>query len=298
MRRVLLVLALAACEDLHADAGTDALMQVKNAQFRRGAMPAETSGPAVTGASLQSRTEPGRNDLVGTGDLGEAANAVAIALEGDVGYWTVPAKSPSSASPTEPTWSITYGLASSLQPGSYRYVLRAVDADGHFGPPALRPLTVVPRGAPAGRLVISLTWDSQVDLDLHVVLPNGVEMFKRHPAEYEPPPISQGAPDPLAVHDGGILDRDSNARCVQDGQRAEHAVWVNPPPPGHYLVRVDTFSMCGGSSASWRLDAMLDGQRIGSASGTATENDLRFAHDRSRETDRGAGVLALELDVP
>ena len=50
--------------------------------------------------------------------------------------------------------------------------------------------------------------------------------------------------------------------------------------------------MCGGTSANWRLEAVLDGKRLGSASGTATETDLRFAHDR------GAGVLALEIDVP
>jgi hypothetical protein len=293
MRRLALLVCLVACTDgVTADNGTDALLQVRNAQFWRGAMPNENGGPVVTAATLQSQSTAGRANLVGAGDVGSAATGVAIALDGDVGYWTIRAKTPSSGAPTEPTWSMTYGLASTLPPGTYHYVLRAVDVDGRFGPATLRTLTVVPRAVPAGRLVISLTWDSQVDLDLHVLLPNGIEMFKRHMAEYEPPPISAGPQDPFALHDGGILDHDSNAHCIQDGQRAEDAVWANPPPPGHYQIRVDTFSMCGGTSASWRLEAVLDGKRIGSASGTATEADLRFAHDR------GAGVLALEIDVP
>lgn len=294
MRRAfVLALMIVACnDDIRADTGTDALMQVEKAQFRRGAMPNENGGPVVTAATLQSLSSPGRSNLVGAGDLGSAATGLAIALDGDVGYWTIPAKTPSSGSPTEPTWSMTYGLARALLPGTYNYVLRAVDVDGHFGPTTLRSLTIVPSAAPSGRFVISLTWDSQVDLDLHVLLPTGIEMFKRHPAEYEPPPISAGPQDPFELHDGGILDHDSNAHCIADGQRAEHAVWVNPPPTGHYQIRVDTFSMCGGSTANWRVEAVLDGKRLGSASGTATDADLRFAHDR------GAGVLALEIDVP
>lgn len=298
MRRLCLlpclgVLAFVACSnDIPADIGADALLQVKSAQFRRGAMPAETSGPTVVAASFLGLAEPGRSNIPASGDVSRLATGVAIGIEGDVGYWTLAAKTPSSGSPTEPTWSMTYGLASSLAPGTYNYVVRAVDVDGHFGPPTLRNLTVVPRGAPTGRLVISLTWDSQVDLNLHVLLPNGTEMFNRHPAEYELPPVGAGPQDPFAIRDGGIIGFDSNAHCIQDGQRAEHAAWVNAPPPGHYQIRVDTFSMCGGSSASWRLDAMFDGQRLGSASGVATDADLRFSHDR------GAGVLALEIDVP
>lgn len=288
------VLAFFACDDdIPADPGVDALLQVQGAQFRRGPIPNENGGPAVTAATLRSQVETGSANMIAAGDLERTATAVAIAIEGDIGYWTVPAKVPSSGTPTAPTWSITYGVTPSLLPGTYSYVLRAVDADGHFGPASLHPLTVVPGRVPEGRLVISLAWDTAVDLDLHVLLPTGVEMFKRHRAEYERPPgVVLGAQDPFAIQDGGVIDRDSNAHCVEDGQRAEHAVWVNPPPPGHYQIRVDTFSMCGAPSAHWRLEATLDGQRLGSASGVATENDVRFAHDR------GAGVLALEIDVP
>jgi hypothetical protein len=288
----LAVLAFIACEEVRNDPGADAMMQVQGSQFRRGPMPSENGGPPVVSANLATITVAGVNDLIGNGELDRRANAVAIGLEGDVGYWTIPADTPDLAQPTEPTFGFVFGLAAALGPGTYSYVVRAVDVDGHFGPPTIRPLTIVPRSAPVGHLVVSLTWDSAVDLDLHVVLPNGVEIFKRNPAEYVPPPISAGPYDPFALHDGGVLDRDSNAHCVLDGQRAEDAVWQNLPPQGHYVVRVDTFSMCDAASANWRVEALLDGKRIGSASGVATENDLRFDHNR------GSGVLALEFDVP
>jgi hypothetical protein len=127
---------------------------------------------------------------------------------------------------------------------------------------------------------------------LHVVLPSGIEIFKRNRTEDERPPPSAGPAPPNAPTDGGVLDRDSNEMCVSDGQRAENVYWTEPPPKGHYVVRVDTFSLCGAPSSPWRVEALLDGQRIGAAQGTSTEMDARFEHNR------GAGVLALELDVP
>ena len=97
---------------------------------------------------------------------------------------------------------------------------------------------------------------------------------------------------PGTEHDGGVLDRDSNAQCVQDGARAEDVVWANEPPHGHYVVRVDASSMCGEAASRWKVEALYRGARLGAAQGTATESDTRFPHER------GGGVLALELDVP
>ncbi len=194
--------------------------------------------------------------------------------------------------PTTPTFQLVFGLSAALAPGPQEIEVRAVDGAGRFGPPSASSLEVVNADRPSGRFVVSLSWDDQADLDLHVVLPSGLEIFKRNPTEYQPPPISAGPVPPGTPTDGGVLDRDSNAHCVLDGRRAENVTWDEPPPSGHYIVRVDTFSLCGAVNASWRLEALLDGVRIGSASGVSTDYDVRFEHNR------GGGVLALELDVP
>ena len=112
----------------------------------------------------------------------------------------------------------------------------------------------------------------------------GEHLSPVHPAKPPPPPGTVGQ--------GGVLDLDSNAQCRADGQRAEHIVYKAKPPSGHYIVRVDTASMCGEASAYWHVEAFLNGASVGLANGISTDADTRFSHDR------GAGVLALELDVP
>jgi uncharacterized protein YfaP (DUF2135 family) len=145
---------------------------------------------------------------------------------------------------------------------------------------------------PQGALVVSLSWDDGADLDLHVVDPNGVEIDKRNINSYQPPPPGAPPEPPGTTHDGGVLDLDSNAQCVADGVRAEHVVWTDAPPRGHYVVRVDTASMCGEAAARWRVEVLLGGAQVAAAQGTSTDADTRFAHEL------GAGVLAVEFDVP
>jgi hypothetical protein len=287
------VAALAiSCAATRADEGRDALIQIEGAQFRREAMPVAESGPKVVSASLATRARSGTIDQSCSGELESAATAVGIGLVGDVGYWVLPAGIPLSAAPTLPTFAAVLRLAERLEPGPHQLAFRAVDGAGSFGPATLRPLEITSPQKPTGRLVISLSWDNQADLDLHVVLPSGIEIFKRNRTEYQRPPASAGPVPPNAPTDGGVLDRDSNAMCVQDGQRSENVVWTEAPPKGHYVVRVDTFSLCGAPSSHWRVEALLDGNRIGAAQGTSTDIDTRFEHNR------GSGVLALELDVP
>jgi hypothetical protein len=280
------------CENTRADLGRDATFQVFGAQFYRESMPSDDVGPKVTSVSIAGQTRAGLVQQGFSGELERSANAVAVQLVGDIGYWIVPAGIPSSAAPSSPTFQASFAVATFASLGPREIAFRAVDGEGRFGPTAIRPLEVLGPRAPNGRLVISLSWNNQADLDLHVLLPNGIELFKRNRTEYERPPVSLGPLPPGTPADGGVLDRDSNGQCVFDGQRAENAIWTEAPPRGHYVVRVDTFSLCGAPNAIWRLEALLDGVRIGAAQGTSTDNDVRFEHVR------GGGVLALELDVP
>ena len=298
MRRLLALIGLmafitfVACEGTQADEGRDALIQVEDAQFFRSAMPTSEDGPKVLSTTLRSRARAGSVSQSAAGELERAASSVAIGLAGDVGYWVVPAGLPSPSAPDAPTFNVVFSVSERLTPGPRQVLLRGVSGDGKFGPPLVQSLDILGSEASIGRLVISLTWNNRADLDLHVVLPSGVEIFKRNPTEYERPPASAGPVPPGSPTDGGVLDRDSNAQCVSDGRRAENVVWTEAPPTGHYLVRVDTYSLCTEPNAVWRLEARLNGVRIGAAQGTSTENDLRFDHNR------GGGVLALELDVP
>ncbi len=297
MRGALLALGLAlvsisACDAVTSDSGLDAQLRIEGAQFFRGPMPDDGGGPRVQAVNLTtSMIRAGAREKAVTGALAPEATAAAIALGGDQGYWVVPAGVPDVTTPDFPGFKALLSFSATLAPGAHDLQVRAVDTNGRFGAADVHPLTAANDRAPAGRLVVSLAWDTESDLDLYVVDANGVEISKRNINSYEPPPPGQ-APDPTAYQSGALLDFDSNAACVIDGRRAENVVWKMSPPAGHYVVRVDTPSLCLAVSAHWTVEALLSGASLGRASGQSFETDTRYAHDR------GAGVVAMEFDVP
>jgi hypothetical protein len=286
-----LVALLGACDGTTSDRGLDARMRIKGAQFVRGAMPAGSpSGPAVASVTLPN------NDIRASfiddpisGALDPAATAAAIGIDGDTGYWIVTAGVPQVATPDNPSFAALASFAADLAPGAYTLVVRAADGNGGYGPPHTVALTAEGPIVVTGAFVITLAWDTEADLDLHVVDPLGNELRHGSPSSQPPPPF---VPDPDAGASYGYLDFDSNASCVIDGRRVEDVLWPNPPPSGHYVVRVDTASMCGQPIAHWTVTATLEGTVVGRAAGTSLDVDSRGPHDR------GAGLTALELDVP
>lgn len=274
-----------------ADPGLDALLRVEGGFFVPGAPTGEVAGPPVEAAFLTQTTfRAGIQGKSFSGYLGPGATAVAIALEGDRGHWLLPAGPPQPESPDAPSFGASLSFSSDVAPGPHVLLTRAVDAEGHFGPPARSEFTIAPAPAPEGALVISLYWDADSDLDLHVVTPQGVEIYKGNVNSWQRLPGS--APDPDAWRSGGILDADSNAQCRIDGRRAEHVVWTAEPPRGRYVVRVDTFSLCDEPGARWGVEARWQGERLAEARGASSVVSTRFDHGR------GAGVLALEFELP
>jgi hypothetical protein len=274
----LVLLALAGCGGVPADRGLSAEMMVSAAQFSTGPMPAAGGGPAVVSLDVSSNAvRAGEIEAPLSGALGPAATAAAIGLRGDTGYWIVPAALPDVSAPAYPTFAVSLSFSASLAPGAYDLVVQAADAQNRFGPPQTATLTASAAPAPAGAMVVSLRWDTEADLDLHVVDPLGNIVWKG---------------DVSPAGSGALLDFDSNAGCDIDGRRQEDVIWKDPPPSGRYQVLVDTFSLCAETFADWTVEARLGGQIVGRAAGESVETDTEVVHDR------GAGVLALEIDVP
>jgi hypothetical protein len=285
--------AILSCgESVKADAGADAYMRLAGAQFVRGPMPAgSSSGPAVANVALIGNgIYAGFRDDPITGALGPSATAAAIGLQGDVGYWVVTAGVPSISTPDDPSFSASAAFSSGIVPGDYTLVVRAVDASGRFGSPSTQVLTAgqPPLNAPPqGALVVTLTWDTESDLDLHVVDPMGNDVFWGNQSSQPPFAFNQ-------VDGGsyGFVDGDSNANCSIDGLRREDALWPSAPPSGTYTVRVDAASLCGQPIANWTVRVQLLGTQVGQASGVALDADTRGSHGT------GAGLTALQLTVP
>ena len=112
----------------------------------------------------------------------------------------------------------------------------ATDADGRVGPMAELAFDALFVGT--GDVQVTVSWDTDADVDLHVIDPSGREIYW---ADRESP-------------SGGELDLDSNAACSVDGVRNENITWAaGTAPSGTYTVRVDYWSACNVSQTRYTV---------------------------------------------
>jgi hypothetical protein len=295
-RRLLRVgayLLLTACSDsASTDPGIRALMRVEEGQFVPGALPTESGGPEVLSTRLaHDQIAPGTRDESFSGTLAEPSTAVVIGVEGDVGHWVVTAGPPALEEPDFPTFSATLSFARTLTQRELVLRVAAVDGEGRIGTFSSELLRVA-REQLDSPLWLRLRWDTDADLDLHLLLPNGEEIYAGNINAQVAPAPGQPASDPGAFRAAGQLDLDSNAGCVIDGRREERIVFPSEPAAGEYVVRVATASLCAESAAHFQVEAVLHGSTIGAAEGFSLPVDTRFAGGR------GAGARAFSFRVP
>ncbi len=274
------------------DLGLDALLRIEGGYYVEGPLPAESGGPAVLSLeTTRNALSPGDRGHILRGTLPGQANGLALMRAGDPGHWIVTAGPPDIASPELLSFDLRAELDHGAPTGELRIETRATDRDGRTG--ATRALALMVEAEPVddAELSVTLAWEGAADLDLRVVDPAGTEIGVRNPNAWEMPP-PEAEPDPTGWREGATLDVDAQAGCTAVGRRRERVRWPIAPAAGTYLVRVDTYSLCGDASARWRVIAARQGVVLGEAQGVSTPVDTRFSHDR------GAGVLALRFEVP
>ena len=294
---------LLGCGGASADPGLTAYLRLSGAQYVPGELAGQSdaTAPLVTGVNLlTTKVAPGLQNLPLSGDV-RNGSSVLVGLVGDAGHWIVPATIADFQMPGDFLFQTKMSLSPELPVGKQTLLLRGVDAHGVVGPAQQLDLDVSP-AVPTGALVISLAWDTEADLDLHVLAPirrmrrRRSRSGRRRPSgcrrtSPEQPPLT-GADLTTAVAAAGKLDFDSNANCIIDGRRQEDVVFAEGPPPGDYTVRVDAFSLCGQPDAQWQVSAALgDGTPAGSARWEATDTDTRGSHNA------GAGRTAFTFHI-
>jgi hypothetical protein len=274
-------LAAVACEGQSPSVLPDEPFQVVRGQFFAGALPGMPPWVSLDGgpqdpAELTHRAIITTNETISAptlpllpGAAGEAFSgyattdtaAIGVAMKDiGTGYWVVPAGPPDAPHPGF-KWGFEANFNPDDPPG--RHILRfvAIDAAGNAGRQVEATVCIdsnVPDNTQAclpGQVppaaVISLRWDDNFDLDLHVVTPDGTDINPRHPVVLSdagaPPRGSPGmlcSSSPTATSHA-CIDRDSLANCVPDGLRQEDVIFTDSPAPGPYRIYVDPFAPCG-----------------------------------------------------
>lgn len=113
------------------------------------------------------------------------------------------------------------------------------------------PVTVVSVGT--GEVQVSVSWDAESDVDLHVVQPDSEEVYYGHTTS--------------AV--GGKLDLDSNAGCTIDHVKNENITYPTAPS-GSYKVRVDYYDSCTVGTTNYVVTVQRKGHPAETFTGTFT----------------------------
>jgi hypothetical protein len=270
VRRLVLALlaCAAACSGEKSPSGIEEPLRVRGGAFKEGALPGSppdgaAAAPGVTSFEAASTViRPGQS---GKSLLGRTSpDAVAVGLrfaDLGTGYWVLPVDAPDPTNNGELGWEARSDFGANLPPGLHPLRVVAIDAQGRAG--TQRELSVCaspsvpdnlaacdPKAAPPAA-VISLSWDTHVDLDLVVVTPEGRVVDAKHPGAGDAGPRAPA------------IDRDSNGGCIADGTQRESLVFQEPPH-GSYLVYASLFDACGHAPVHFHVSLLepKDGRQV------------------------------------
>jgi len=141
-----------------------------------------------------------------------------------------------------------------------------------YSPPASASVEAI--RVNSGVMQINLSWNSKVDLDLHVTPPNGPTIYYGNRRS-----------------GNGTMDLDANPVCSND-IRNENIFFSTPLVDGDYLVEVNMYKNCVSSATTYKVQAYVNGQPHIFSAG----QDGRFlANEKTRKT---IGIIRIQDGLP
>jgi hypothetical protein len=184
------------------------------ATLQTGALPASHGSLTAVIQSTGSSANGYFFDLPVNDNSGANIGSVNVAIQGLSDYWTLPLGGTSVPA------QVYFGYATQTTARQFPTLIQIVDSSGNVSPPATIQMTV---GPPA--VDVKLTWDANVDLDLHVIDPKNFDVY-----------YSQFA----SPEGGSFVSADS--QCGRALTEPEEIIW--PPggfPTGTYTVKVNDY---------------------------------------------------------
>jgi hypothetical protein len=204
--------------------------------------PDASDGPTATVTSPEVVINGGTAQATVAGS--DRFSRVVIGVAGSTGYYDVAL--PDAAESVDLQLSLCQDLALPTLDLSF-----AVGTSGSLGEYEEQPVAIIEVGT--GEVQVSVSWDTDSDVDLHVTDPAGDEVYYGQ----------------TVVESSGMLDLDSNPNCNIDGVNNENITWASAPE-GTYIVRLDYFKSCDVEATSYIVTVQRMGEPFETFSGELT----------------------------
>lgn len=164
------------------------------------------------------------------------ASKIIVAHSGKEGYYEVPA---TSFLTKDIVYDFIMVFDQEFTDAGFNVTVAIIDKNGEVSEYYTTTITLVEAGA--GTLQVSLTFNNDKDVDLHLIEPNGALFSAKHIGFSN-----------RESENGGELDLDSNAACDIDGVNNENITYDEGDyiEPGKYTVYVDMYQNCDPSIAT------------------------------------------------
>lgn len=262
-----ILLAAGACTDAGYRSGAGEPVQVRDATFIDGDLPVDDSaeGPLVINAAGKGYVvTQGEGSVKYNGLASPEAYSVAIAAKDiSTGYWTVPLQGPDVTQDNDLLLKVTLDFLAEVPYGLQQLQFVALDKNGHAGPEYDSQICIIPDMSENNlaacddaitpqNSVVSLRWDTDVDLDLIVIAPDGKVV--KWDAPTTGAVVDAAVPrDVVKADTTGRLSRDSNADCAIDSINLESLIFPGVPPEGSYKFYADLNSACDQAHVNFSL---------------------------------------------
>ncbi len=275
-----MLLGLASCNKDKDESSVKDYLSVNEATFMSGSFPKATTGdnmPVITSVTGNSSVIEGGSNPIAVYASVPAAK-ILVGVEGTKGYYEYS----DARKSTDVIYTLALVLSTNLPGVDFVIIVAIVDDFGNISEIYQLPVSIVEAGT--GQLQVSLSWDQPNDVDLHLVEPDGEEIY--YSADYS--------------SNGGVLDLDSNPDCYIDGVQNENITYSEESTveTGTYTVRVDLYSACSVTAqTNFIVTARLNGEMISQQSVTNPYNGNFPANSVGDEGGSGSGVQVMQFSI-
>lgn len=234
-------------------------MTIVNANYQTGAFPAPTGSSSINGITVNSNALQGGMNIV-TIITNTAYNRFYIGSKDDTsGYLVYVPESTTADGAGNYMYTIPIIYSTLYNNNSMTMLISAEDENGEITEPYEAKINFV--SSESGELNINLTFSNAKDVDLHLFMPNGEQIY-------------YGARGGTVQTIGGTtisygLDHDSNAGCNIDNLNNENIyIPAELIQSGTYRVVVNMFNNCNPNiTTSWSIVTRYKGQLISTTTG-------------------------------